>query len=588
MCAEHGLSAADGAPLGVACDVAAESGRGVCFAERADGRYSARAVLADLDASMPTALRTAPLLPGRWAALAPARGAGGAGVWARGALGPDGAPLAAAAAAAVRRALEAADAPAAMQLCFAPAGGAGGGLASALLQRLRDEHPDVPCIAAALAPSATSAPAPAAYSAPLCLADVAEHAALTLWVDNDAFSSVLDTAASAGTARAAQRDRLGSLNALAAAALAGASACHRLRGDAAAGGLYPPCDVAALTAALVPYPRLHLLAPALAPAPWLARRCLEAPAGGSNEGAPAEAMPQQQPLPLPPLRAGFPLEQRVVAELMAPRSLLLRAGGASPGHSPVFGGEADEPPPLRGRLLAGALLLRGDALSLPAAAAAAARCAFAAPGSLPPWATAGASPAAPLLCAASPAPAHWRIGAGGNAPPGNAGGCALLNGTFAALSLSGVAARFGAAYRRRAHVHLFTQEGLTCADLAAAAETLLDWSDEYSVFESPHDVALSAYGADQAEEGEDDGYSDEEWRGAREGPPREDEASEQDEAEEETPEAVRPAGGLARTASPPWLREALRRGRRDTQAGEGDVSTASERGSEPPRAEELS
>ena len=533
---------------------------------------------------MPAALRTAPLLPGRWAALAPARGAGGAGVWARGALGPDGAPLAAAAAAAVRRGLEAADAPAAMQLCFAPAGGAGGGLASALLQRLRDEHPDVPCLAAAMAPSATSAPAPAAYSAPLCLADVAEHAALTLWIDNDALSSVLDTA-SAGTgiaAGASRRDRLGSLNALAAAALAGASACHRLRGDCA-GGLYPPCDVAALTAALVPYPRLHLLAPALAPAPWLARRCLEAPAGG-NEGAPAEAMPQQQQ-PMPPPRAGFPLEQRIVAELMAPRSLLLRAGGASSGAA-VFGGEADEPPPLRGRLLAGALLLRGDALSLPAAAAAAARCAFAAPGSLPPWATAGASPAAPLLCAASPAPAHWRIG-GGNAPPGGGGGTALLNGTFAALSLSGVAARFGAAYRRRAGVHLFTQEGLTCADLAAAAETLLDWSDEYSVFDTPHDVALSSTGGDEAADaGEDDGYSDEEWRGAREGLARGDEASELDEpeAEEETPEAVRPAGGMAHTTSPPWLREALRRGRQDTEI---DVSTASERGSEA-RAEELS
>jgi hypothetical protein len=331
--------------------------------------------------------------------------------------------------------------------------------------------------------------------------------------------------------------------------------------------------VAALTAALVPYPRLHLLAPALAPAPWLARRCLEAPAGG-NEGAPAEAIPPQQQ-PMPPLRAGFPLEQRVVAELMAPRSLLLRAGSASVGGAAVFGGEADEPPPLRGRLLAGALLLRGDVLSLPAAAAAAARCAFAAPGSLPPWATAGASPAAPLLCAASPAPAQWRIG-GGNAPPGGCAGTALLNGTFAAASLSGVAARFGAAYRRRAHVHLFTQEGLTCADLAAAAETLLDWSDEYSVFDTPHDVAWSSAGGDEAADaGEDDGYSDEEWRGAREEPTRGDEASEQDEAEEEeeTPEAVRPAGGMARTASPLWLRQALRRGRQDTEAGGADVST---------------
>jgi hypothetical protein len=48
-------------------------------------------------------------------------------------------------------------------------------------------------------------------------------------------------------------------------------------------------------------------------------------------------------------------------------------------------------------------------------------------------------------------------------------------------------------------------------------------------------------------------------------------------AEEETPEAVRGGGGAARTRSPPWLREALRRGAAETEA---DVSTVSERGSE--------
>ena len=122
-----------------------------------------------------------------------------------------------------------------------------------------------------------------------------------------------------------------------------------------------------------------------------------------------------------------------------------------------------------------------------------------------------------------------------------------------------------------------------------------DWADEYALFDTRHDVALSAQAAESEYDEYGDEYSDERWRGdsAREGPPA-DEASEQDEAEaeteaaeEETPQAGR-RGGMARTASPPWLREALRRGREETTAPPppADVSTVSERGSEA-RAEDV-
>ena len=449
---------------------------------------------------------------------------------------------------------------------------------SALLRRLRDEHPEVPCLAAAVAPSATSAsqPAASAYSAALCLADVADASALTLWLDNAAFAATLASAAAAPMSTA--RHGFGSLNALAAAALAAASACHRLRGVA-----QPPCDVAALCGALVPYPRLHVAAPALAPAAWLAARCLEADAAASA-GAPAEASTHPAPpptLPSPQRSAAFPLERRLVAEMLAPRSLLIRAdgyGGPSASYDVYY--NADEPPPLRGRVLAGALLLRGDDVSVIAASAAAARAA-AMPGAAPvaPWAAAGAAPAAPLLCAVSPAPASWRAAAG--APPGGAAGCALVNGTFVAASLAAAAARFGAAYRRRAHAHLFTQEGLTGADMASAAERLLDWADEYAQFDAPHDVALAS---SEGGEGEYE-YSDEEWRGGAKEEGAASEAPPQAQADEETPEAVRGGGGAARTLSPPWLREALRRGAA-AETPEADVSTVSERGSEA-RADEV-
>jgi hypothetical protein len=113
-----------------------------------------------------------------------------------------------------------------------------------------------------------------------------------------------------------------------------------------------------------------------------------------------------------------------------------------------------------------------------------------------------------------------------------------VNTTAAAHVLLAAAERFRAAFRRRAHVHHFLQEGLTEDALAAAAESVLDWAEEYAQFDAPYDSGEAAWETDAEEEAAD-------------------------------PESGWPERGTARS------------GRRAAPAQEGAPSTVSEAGSAP-------
>jgi hypothetical protein len=532
LCEEHALCArtgADASPDGASAtggddDAAAAAlrcavaGRGVYFSERPCGRYSARAALADLDAAathqQPAFAR---LRPGAWAACSGSSsggnggnggnggGSGGSGgVWARAAL-TDGAPIAAAAMDALRRLLEAADAPAAAHLLFAADGGTGGGLGASMLTRLEDDFPALLRCASVVAPSSSAstpshpsfsfpfaAPPPThAYNAALTLAALAASGAHTQLLHNGALAAALASSASSHNDTANEgvfEDAPGGLNALAAAALAGATACARLRWEAAGGGCCGSGgsgsrDLHSLTAALVPFPRLHLLAPALAPAAWHAaaaqRRRGRAAAAAADAGAPAEAAPaaaaapspasssSSSPLPQQRSRArarAFPLEAALLAEALAPCARLSMCPSGAP---------------CPGRALAAAVTLRGAFLSPAAAADAACAMALARPASGPPWGAAAAAAAAANATSLSFSPplVSWRddrCGGGGAAaaPPGGASACALVNSTAVAAALAAAAGAFWAPFRRRARVHVYTAEGMGEQDLADAAATV--------------------------------------------------------------------------------------------------------------------
>jgi hypothetical protein len=536
LCEEHALCARTGADAsallatrmdaaddaGAAALRCAALGRGVCFAERPCGRFSARAALADLDAAphAPAAFAAARLLPAPWAACSGVSGGkgssgsgsgGSGGVWARGAL-TDGAPVAAAASDALRRLLEACDAPCAAHLLFAADGGTGGGLGASMLQRLEDEHPSLLRVASIVAPSsfsfafpsaaspsfAAAAPLPpppptAAYNAALTLAALAASGAHTQLLHNASLAASLRASASASAPFAPFGDSesssnegvfdgasgVGGLNALAAAALAGASAYARLRwDDARSCGGGGGRDLQALTAALVPFPRLHLLTPALAPAAWhaqaaVARCCAAARRRGVNNagaGAPAEAASSASAsasasatsAASPPLRGRrvFPLEASLLSEA------LCRSPSASETHPHHAHHHRTT------TTLAASVTLCGAALSPAAAADAAHALSLAAPSTGPPWgAAAGAAAAANAasLCFAPPLVA-WHDAS--RAPPGGASACALLNTTAAAAALAAAAAAFAAPFRRRARVHLYTAEGMSDDDLADAAQAV--------------------------------------------------------------------------------------------------------------------
>ncbi|KAL4422955.1 hypothetical protein ABPG75_009152 [Micractinium tetrahymenae] len=170
-------------------------------------------------------------------------------------------------------------------------GGTGSGVGSYILHMLEDEYPEaLRCALSVLPDECTSDVVTAPYNALLSLARLQEHADWVLPVENQALAAACGAAAKAaapGTAAArrpgadggGEASPFGAMNKLAADLVLNLTASMRFGGQL-------NLDLGEIATNLVPFPRLHFLAPAMSPlAPPRAAGGRQGPAGAAGAAA---------------------------------------------------------------------------------------------------------------------------------------------------------------------------------------------------------------------------------------------------------------------------------------------------------------
>ncbi|KAI0258362.1 beta-tubulin 2 [Gloeopeniophorella convolvens] len=215
-------------------------------------KYVPRSVQIDLEAGVCNRLRSGPV-GGLFKPDTYITGEGGAGNnWAKG-FYTDGAELVDIIMDALRKQSEPCDALQGFQIIQSLGGGTGAGLGSLLLSKLREEYPDRMLATFSILPSPkVSETVVEPYNALLSVHQLVENSDMTICIDNEALYDITTRALKV------KSPTFDDLNSLVSQVMCGVSTSLRFPGQLNG-------DLRKLSLNLIPFPRLHFLAPSYAP-----------------------------------------------------------------------------------------------------------------------------------------------------------------------------------------------------------------------------------------------------------------------------------------------------------------------------------